>query len=140
MMTDVATTGAITEEQVPIVPANEACGDPAAAATQRAGAYVEDEPAGWVAVEPWTAYPKLRLPGPVARSGAGQRTTTVRRPDARGGLPDDHPAWQGDHLGRSTRGRPPGQVLEEAGFEEASRPTVRRVVMRIDFGHGDDGR
>ncbi len=130
MMADVATTGAITEEQVPIVPANEACGRPG-----RCG-----HAAGWVAVEPWTAYPKLRLPGPVARSGAGQRTTTVRRPDARGGLPDDHPAWQGDHLGRSTRGRPPGQVLEEAGFEEASRPTVRRVVMRIDFGHGDDGR
>jgi len=28
------------------------------------------------------------------------------------------------------------QVLEDAGFEEVSRPTVRRVVMRIDFGPG----
>jgi hypothetical protein len=27
------------------------------------------------------------------------------------------------------------QVFEAAGFEEASRPTVRRVVMRIDFDH-----
>jgi hypothetical protein len=25
------------------------------------------------------------------------------------------------------------QVFEDAGFEEISRPTVRRVVMRIDF-------
>ena len=25
------------------------------------------------------------------------------------------------------------QVFEEAGFEEVSRPTLRRVVMRIDF-------
>jgi GNAT superfamily N-acetyltransferase len=27
------------------------------------------------------------------------------------------------------------QVFEAAGFEEVSRPTVRRVVMRIDFDH-----
>jgi hypothetical protein len=26
------------------------------------------------------------------------------------------------------------QVFEEAGFDEVSRPTARRVVMRIDFG------
>jgi GNAT superfamily N-acetyltransferase len=26
------------------------------------------------------------------------------------------------------------QVFADAGFEEVSRPTVRRVVMRIDFG------
>jgi hypothetical protein len=25
------------------------------------------------------------------------------------------------------------QVFADAGFEEVSRPTVRRVVMRIDF-------
>ncbi len=32
------------------------------------------------------------------------------------------------------------QVLEEAGFVEVSRPTVRRVVMRIDFERVDDVR
>src|SRR6266699_3818748 len=37
-----------------------ACGDPNAAATSGLVAYVGGEPAGWVAVEPRTAYPKLR--------------------------------------------------------------------------------
>lgn len=32
------------------------------------------------------------------------------------------------------------QVFEAAGFEEVSRPTVRRVVMRIDVGERCDGR
>jgi GNAT superfamily N-acetyltransferase len=37
-----------------------ACGNPNAAATSGLVAYVDGEPAGWVAVEPRTAYPKLR--------------------------------------------------------------------------------
>ncbi len=40
--------------------AQTACGNPDAAATSGLVAYVDDEPAGWVAVEPRTAYPKLR--------------------------------------------------------------------------------
>ncbi len=32
------------------------------------------------------------------------------------------------------------QVFEDAGFQEVSHPTVRRVVMRIDFEQGDDAR
>jgi len=28
------------------------------------------------------------------------------------------------------------QVFEDAGFAEVSHPTLRRVVMRIDFGNG----
>jgi hypothetical protein len=32
------------------------------------------------------------------------------------------------------------QVFEDAGFEQVSRPTVRRVVMRIDFDHEGDAR
>lgn len=35
------------------------CGDPEAAQTSGLVAYADDEPAGWVAVEPRTAYPKL---------------------------------------------------------------------------------
>jgi hypothetical protein len=31
------------------------------------------------------------------------------------------------------------QVLEDAGFKEVSRPTVRRVVMRIDFERKNGG-
>ncbi|MCW2879939.1 MAG: family N-acetyltransferase [Sphaerisporangium sp.] len=30
------------------------------------------------------------------------------------------------------------QVFEDAGFEEVSRPTARRVVMRIDFEQEGD--
>ena len=30
------------------------------------------------------------------------------------------------------------QVFEDAGFEEVTRPTVRRVVMRIDFAPRSD--
>src|SRR5689334_20184232 len=37
-----------------------ACDDPEAAHTSGLVAYVDGEPAGWVAVEPRTAYPKLR--------------------------------------------------------------------------------
>ncbi len=30
------------------------------------------------------------------------------------------------------------QVFEDAGFQEVSHPTVRRVVMRIDFEQRSD--
>jgi GNAT superfamily N-acetyltransferase len=40
--------------------AQTACGEPNSAATSELVAYVDDHPAGWVAVEPRTAYPKLR--------------------------------------------------------------------------------
>jgi hypothetical protein len=45
-------------------------------------------------------------------------------------LPDDHPAREGDHLGRAPRRQP---LFADAGFTEVGRPTLRRVVMRIDF-------
>ena len=48
------------EERAAMLEAQTACGDPTAAATSGLVAYVDDEPAGWVAVEPRTAYPKLR--------------------------------------------------------------------------------
>lgn len=158
MMSDMETATAFTEEQVRIVPANEvswddlvaifgttdypgrcqcqrckvlgwiwrdstqeertamhrvqtACGKPNAVATSGLVAYVDDEPAGWVAVEPRTAYPKLRtsrVPWP-GRVQAGKEVT-----------------WGEAHVGVR-------QVFEDAGFEEVSHPTARRVVMRIDF-------
>jgi hypothetical protein len=46
--------------------AQTACGDPNAAATGGLVAYVENEPAGWVAVEPRTAYPSC---APLASRG-----------------------------------------------------------------------
>ncbi|MEQ4724752.1 hypothetical protein [Nonomuraea sp. B19D2] len=48
------------EQRTAMLRAQTACGDPDAAATSGLVAYVGDEPAGWVAVEPRTAYPKLR--------------------------------------------------------------------------------
>src|SRR5438876_398909 len=48
------------EGRTAMLRAQTACGDPNAAATSGLVAYVEGEPAGWVAVEPRTAYPKLR--------------------------------------------------------------------------------
>jgi GNAT superfamily N-acetyltransferase len=143
--------------------AQTACGDPNAAATSGLVAYVADEPAGWVAVQPRTAYPKLRT----------SRVPWTGRDEDK----DDDRIWavtcfvvRKGHRGRGLtyllaratvdfareRGAraleaypmtvPPGkeitwgelhvgarQVFVEAGFEEVGHPTVRRVVMRVDL-------
>lgn len=155
------------------------CGDPDAAATSGLVAYVDGEPAGWVAVEPRTAYPKLRtsrIPWTgreeskdddgiwavtcfVVRKGFRGRGLTYLLAQATAGFarsrgaraleaypmiiqPGKEITWGEAHVG--TR-----QVFEEAGFAQVSRPTSRRVVMRIDFGRqivaldaaqADDGR
>ncbi|WP_203884420.1 GNAT family N-acetyltransferase [Planotetraspora kaengkrachanensis] len=156
------------EERTAMLRAQTACGDPDAPATSGLVAYVGDEPAGWVAVEPRTAYPKLRT----------SRVPWTGRDEDK----DDDGVWavtcfvvRKGHRGRGLtyplaraaidfareRGAraieaypmtaPPGkvitwgemhvgarQVFEEAGFKEVGRPTTRRVVMRIDFP-GDAG-
>ena len=125
--------------------------------------YVDGEPAGWVAVEPRTAYPKLRT----------SRVPWTDRSEDR----DDESVWAVTcmtvrkgfrgrgltyHLARATipyarsRGaraleaypmftQPgktitwgelhvgPHQAFEEAGFKQLTHPTLRRTVMRIDF-------
>ena len=48
------------EERTGMLRAQTGCGRPDAASTSGLVAYVDGEPAGWVAVEPRTAYPKLR--------------------------------------------------------------------------------
>lgn len=48
------------DERVTMQQEQTACGEPNASTTSGLVAYVDDEPAGWVAVEPRTAYPKLR--------------------------------------------------------------------------------
>ena len=55
------------------------------------------------------------------------------RPSARG-LPDDHGAREGDRLGELHVGS--RSIFEAAGFAEVGHPTLRRVVMRIDFWGG----
>ncbi|MGH3331944.1 MAG: GNAT family N-acetyltransferase [Nocardioidaceae bacterium] len=158
------------EERTAMLRAQTACGDPNATATSGLVAYVEDEPVGWVAVEPRTAYPKLRtsrVPWSgrdedkgddgiwavtcfVVRKGYRGRGLTYPLAQAtidfareRGAraleaypmitLPGKEITWGEVHVGAR-------QVFEAAGFEEVSRPTVRRVVMRIDFEQRSDGR
>jgi GNAT superfamily N-acetyltransferase len=141
-----------------------ACGIPDAPTTSGLVAYVDGEPAGWVAVEPRTAYPKLRT-SRVPWSGRhedkddtgvwavtcftvrkGYRGRGLTYPLARATIdfarergacaleaypmitqPGKVITWGELHVGAR-------QVFEEAGFVEISRPTLRRVVMRIDFG------
>jgi GNAT superfamily N-acetyltransferase len=140
-----------------------ACGDPNAVTTSGLVAYVDDEPAGWVAVEPRTAYPKLRTsrvpwtgrdedkddPGVwavtcfVVRKGYRGRGLTYPLALATIDFAREHGAraleaypmitqpgkvitWGELHVGAR-------QVFQDAGFQEINRPTLRRVVMRIDF-------
>jgi GNAT superfamily N-acetyltransferase len=140
------------------------CGRPDAEDTSGLVAYVDDEPAGWVAVEPRIAYPKLRTlrvpwtgrpdedrddPGVwsvtcfVVRKGYRGRGLTYHL--ARAAV--DHARERGaqalegysmiTHAGKEiTWGElhvGARQVFEEAGFRPVGKPTIRRVIMRIDF-------
>ncbi len=158
------------EERTAMLRAQTACGDPNAAATSGLVAYVGDEPAGWVAVEPRTAYPKLRN-SPVPWSGRdedkdddgiwavtcfvvrkGYRGRGLMYPLARATIdfarergaraleaypmitqPGREITWGEVHVGAR-------QAFEDAGFHQVSHPTVRRVVMRVDFDHRSHAR
>ena len=139
------------------------CGDPDAETTSGLVAYFGGEPAGWCAVEPRTAYLRLlnsRVPWTgraedkaddgvwvvscfVTRTGFRRRGVSralaAAAPDfARGrgaraveGYPMIIQAGQEITWGElyvGSRG-----IFADAGFAEVSRPTPRRVVMRIDF-------
>jgi GNAT superfamily N-acetyltransferase len=139
------------------------CGNPEAEATSGLVAYLDGEPIGWVAVEPRTAYPKLRSK-PVPWRGRNEDkddegvwavTCLIVRKGYRGrGL--TYPLARATVEFARSRGATaleaypmatePGkeitwgelhvgarQVFEEAGFTEVSHPTKRRYVMRIDF-------
>jgi GNAT superfamily N-acetyltransferase len=158
------------EQRTAMLRAQTACGDPSAAATSGLVAYVDDEPAGWVAVEPRTAYPKLRtsrvpwsgrdedkdddgiwavtcfvvrkryrgrgLTYPLARATidfARQRGARALEAYPMITQPGKQITWGELHVGAR-------QVFEDAGFEQVSHPTVRRVVMRIDFDREGDAR
>ncbi len=151
------------EERTISLRAQTACGRPGAAATSGLVAYVDGQPAGWVAVEPRTAYPKLRTSRvpwsgrhedkddetvwavtcfAVRRGYRGRGLTyllaraTIRFARDRGARaleaypmitePGKEITWGEVHVGAR-------QVFADAGFDEVSHPTVRRVVMRIDF-------
>jgi GNAT superfamily N-acetyltransferase len=151
------------EERVEMFLAQTACDDPNATTTSGLVAYVDDVPAGWAAVEPRTAYPKLRQ-SRIPWSGRDEDkdddsiwavTCLVVRKEHRGrGLTYllalatiDFARQRG---GRALEAYPmitePGkeitwgelhvgarQVFEDAGFAEITHPTTRRVVMRIEL-------
>jgi GNAT superfamily N-acetyltransferase len=139
------------------------CGRPEARTTSGLVAYLDGEPAGWCAVEPRTTYVRLlyarvpwaersedktdagvwavtcfvtragfRLRG-ISRALAAAAVDFARERGARAieGYPmiirpGQEISWGALYIG--SRG-----IFEAAGFTEVSRPTPRRVVMRIDF-------
>jgi GNAT superfamily N-acetyltransferase len=139
------------------------CGHPGSDTTSGLVAYLDGEPAGWCAVEPRTAYPRLppRRVAWTARgedrddesvwavtcflTRAGYRRRGISRALARAAVGfarergaraiEGYPmitesgqeiTWGELHVGSRS-------IFAAAGFTEVSRPTLRRVVMRIDF-------
>lgn len=139
------------------------CGDPAAASTSGLVAYLGATPVGWCAVERRIAYPRLlqkraiwsgRQEDPAddgvwsvtcfaTRAGFRKRGVTYALARAavefareRGARaiegyamitePFKEITWGELHVGSRN-------VFQAAGFTEVSRPSIRRVVMRIDF-------
>jgi GNAT superfamily N-acetyltransferase len=139
------------------------CGHPESDTTSGLIAYLEGEPVGWCAIEPRTAY--LRLRGkPLVWAGraedksdesvwavtcfitrAGYRRLGVSRALARAAVdfarqrgaralegypmitePGREVTWGELHVGSRS-------IFVDAGFTEVTHPTLRRVVMRIDF-------
>ncbi len=144
--------------------AQAGCGDPAAV-TCGLVARLGDEPVGWCAVEPRTAYHALlRSRSPVPWAGRDEdpddegvwavtcfvTRTGFRRRGISTALAAATVAFARDRGARAVEGYPmvtePGKVVTwgelyvgsrnafaDAGYLEVSRPTKRRIVMRVDF-------
>ena len=142
------------------------CGHPGAGTTSGLVAYLDGEPVGWCAVEPRTAYPRLP-PARVAWKARGEErddagvwavTCFATRAGFRRGvsraLARATVVYARDRGARALEAYPmltePGQeitwgeahvgtrsIFADAGLQEVSHPTLRRVVMRIDF-EGDE--
>ena len=141
------------------------CGHPESRTTSGLVAYLDGAPVGWCAVEPRAAYDGLVRTFRVPWEGrdedktddsvwavtclftrAGFRKRGVSRALARAAVD-----FARDGGARAIEGYPmttKNVILEElhvgtegvfadAGFTEVSRPTLRRVVMRIDFDRAD---
>jgi len=150
------------EQRTAMLREQTGCGNPGAA-TSGLVAYLGGEPAGWAAVEPRTAYPKLRTSRVVwlgrnedkddhrvwavtcfaVRKGYRRRGITYALAAAAVGFARERGARALEAYPMAT---PPGkeitwgemhvgsrQVFADAGFTEVSHPSARRVVMRIDF-------
>lgn len=139
------------------------CDQPGRRETSGLIAYLDGEPAGWCAVEPRTAYPRLlgaRIPwtgraedkadGGVWVVTCFVTRTGFRRRGVSRALAAVAPGFARERGARAIEGYPiitkPGQemtwgelyvgsrgIFAAAGFTEVTRPTLRRAVMRIDF-------
>ena len=140
------------------------CGDPSATSTSGLIAFVDGEPAGWVAVEPRIEFPNLQrtvIPWKgrdedhddasvwavtclIVRKGFRGRGLTYLMAAATIDYARGHGATALEAYPMITE---PGkevtwgelnvgarQVFEDAGFRQVSHPTKRRVVMRIELG------
>jgi GNAT superfamily N-acetyltransferase len=151
------------DERLAMHRTSTACDTPKAPHTSGLVAYLEDEPVGWVAVEPRIAYPKLRtlrVPWTGRTENKdddgiwavtcfcirkGYRGRGIMYPLARAAA--EHARERG---ATAVEGYPivtepfveitwgevhvgAVQAFAEAGFIEVSAPTKRRRVMRIDF-------
>jgi GNAT superfamily N-acetyltransferase len=149
------------EERAHRLRAQTDCGHPESDTTSGLVAYLDGEPVGWCAVEPRTAYVRLgRVPWAgraedktddsvwavtcfVTRAG-------FRRSGISGALARAAVDFARERGARALEGYPmitqPGQeitwdelrvgsrsIFAAAGFAEVSHPTLRRVVVRIDF-------
>jgi GNAT superfamily N-acetyltransferase len=143
--------------------AQTGCGQPELRATSGLVAYLEGEPAGWCNVEPRAAFTGLkRTPIPWAKRSEDRADPTVwaitcfvtragfRRRGVAGALAMAAVDFARGRGARALEGYPmitePGKeitwgelfvgsrsIFARAGFIEVSHPSLRRVVMRIDF-------
>ncbi|MCZ2262416.1 GNAT family N-acetyltransferase [Isoptericola sp. QY 916] len=151
------------EERAAALRRDTHCGEPDAPTTSGLVAWLDGEPAGWCAVEPRTAYPRLRT-ARVPWSGRDEDKDddgvwavvcfVTRAGYRRRGVSAALTAAAVEHArscgARAVEGYPmvvePGYsdswgelyvgvaaVFEAAGFREVSRPTSRRAVMRVDL-------
>lgn len=151
------------DERLAMHRASTACGMPEAEHTSGLIAFLDDEPVGWVAVEPRIAYPKLRsLRVPwtgrrenkdddgvwavtcfCVRKGYRGRGITYHLAQAasdyareRGATAVEGYAMVTEPFVEITWGEVhvgAVQVFAEAGFTQVSAPTKRRRVMRTEF-------
>jgi GNAT superfamily N-acetyltransferase len=150
-----------TEERAHRLRQQTDCGHPESDTTSGLVAYVDGEPAGWCAVEPRPAYVGLLRVFRIPWDGRNEDKTDesvwaitcffTRAGFRRGGvsraLARSAVEFARSRGARSVEGYPMGtkdviseelhvgtvETFADAGFVEVSRPSKRRVVMRIDF-------
>jgi GNAT superfamily N-acetyltransferase len=137
------------------------CGDPGSRTTSGLVAYLDDEPVGWCAVEPRTAYEGLIRNHRVPWEGRSEDRADVsiwavtclftragyRRRGISRALANAAVDFARERGARALEAYPMTttsvvdeelhvgtvEVFVAAGFTEVGRPTVRRAVMRIDL-------